>query len=76
MKHLIPALMLVAAATTTASAQDKGAARTACLADFQKYCASVSPGGGRVKKCLADNLEKLTPDCRSVVSAAPSGKVK
>jgi hypothetical protein len=72
MKRFIPTLALIAMATT-ASAQDMGAARKACMADFQKYCTGVSPGGGRIRKCLTDNLDKLTPDCRSAVAASSAG---
>ena len=51
-----------------AEAQDLSAAREACMADYSKHCASVRPGGGRVKKCLTDNLDKLTPDCKAAVT--------
>lgn len=53
-------------------AQDKSAARKACLPDYQKFCSGITVGGGRVKKCLNDNLDKLTPDCRAAVLAHTS----
>ncbi len=31
------------------------------MPDYRKYCAGVLPSGGRVKKCLADYLDKLAP---------------
>lgn len=52
-----------------AAAQDKSAARKACAGDYQKYCAGVAIGGGRIKKCLTEHLNELTPDCRSAVIA-------
>jgi hypothetical protein len=54
---------------TSASAQDPKAAREACTPDYRKYCAGVMPGGGRVKKCLTENLDKLAPECRAAVVA-------
>ena len=51
----------------SASAQDLKAAREACTPDYKKYCAGVMPGGGRVKKCLTDNLDKLAPACKAAV---------
>jgi hypothetical protein len=56
-------------ATVPAFAQDKGAARKACAADYQKYCANVALGDGRVKKCLSEHLDVLAPDCRVAVLA-------
>ena len=43
------------------------AEREACQADFEKYCPGVQPGGGRVIECLAEHLDKLTPQCQAVV---------
>ncbi|MBZ9601217.1 cysteine rich repeat-containing protein [Phyllobacterium sp. KW56] len=45
------------------------AERAACMADFQKYCPGVMPGGGRVIECLAKQLDKLTPECKKVVQS-------
>ena len=45
------------------------AERAACQADFEKLCAGVEPGGGRVVECLAKQLDKLTPQCKAVVEA-------
>ena len=54
---------------TVAEAQDLTGARQACMADYSKHCANVRPGGGRVKKCLTENLDKLTADCKAAVIA-------
>jgi hypothetical protein len=45
------------------------AEREACQADFEKYCSGVEPGGGRVVECLAEHLDRLTPQCQAVVKA-------
>jgi cysteine rich repeat protein len=54
-----------------ALAQDMTAAqRDACMGDYQKYCKSVTPGGGRIIACLAKVSDKLTPACKKVLQAA------
>ncbi|AVT83314.1 hypothetical protein RPYSC3_44540 [Rhodopseudomonas palustris] len=53
-----------------ASAQDRGAAREACKADYQKLCNGVSPGGGRIKKCLNDNFSALSDPCKQALGGA------
>lgn len=51
-----------------ASAQT-AAEREACMPDYQKYCAGVAPGGGRIFECLAKQLDKLSPQCKKIVEA-------
>ena len=62
------ALLCIAQA---ASAQELTAEqRSACMGDFEKYCKSVTPGGGRIIACLAKQSDKLTPACKKVLTAA------
>jgi hypothetical protein len=42
--------------------------RAACKADYEKYCASTTPGGGRIIACL--DKQQLSASCRKVVDAA------
>lgn len=52
------------------SAQDaRGEARQACKADYSRLCSGISPGGGRVRKCLNDNFDGLSEACKRIVSA-------
>ena len=44
--------------------------RDACKDDYEKYCKSVVPGGGRIIACLAKESDKLTPACKKVLEAA------
>jgi len=44
--------------------------RVACMGDYQKYCKSVMPGGGRIIACLAKESDKLAPACKKVLEAA------
>jgi len=52
------------------SAQDmRSEARQACKADYSRLCSGISPGGGRVRKCLNDNFDVLSDACKRIVSA-------
>jgi hypothetical protein len=44
--------------------------RDACMGDYEKYCKSVMPGGGRIIACLAKESDKLAPACKKVLEAA------
>jgi hypothetical protein len=44
--------------------------RNACMGDYEKYCKSVTPGGGRIIACLAKESDRLTPACKKVLEAA------
>ncbi len=62
------ALMFSVGAMQAARADDREAAKKACMDDYKKYCTGIFPGGGRVKKCLSDNLSRLEPACRDNVA--------
>lgn len=36
-----------------------------CAKDREKLCANVEKGEGRVMKCLKDNADKLSPECKA-----------
>jgi hypothetical protein len=44
--------------------------RIACAADFRRLCPGIAPGGGRVKACFAENIDKLSPPCRAAYLAS------
>jgi hypothetical protein len=63
--------VLVAAAgfSSAAFAQTlTSAQRTACKADYEKYCAGTTPGGGRIIACL--DKQPISAACRKAVDAA------
>ena len=37
----------------------------ACSGDVEKLCKGVEPGEGRIPKCLWQNREKLSPECKA-----------
>lgn len=51
------------------------AQRDACMGDYEKYCKSVMPGGGRIIACLEKENDKLTSACKKVL-AQEEGKKK
>jgi hypothetical protein len=67
--HLLAVtIVLVGVLLAQAAAQDRTSLlRTACLADYQRLCSSVTPGGGRIKQCMLDHTNELSSDCRSVL---------
>jgi len=61
---------LALSALTPALAQEITAAeRTACQADYEKYCKGTFPGGGRIIRCLESHYDKLGDACKKVVDA-------
>ncbi len=41
--------------------------RAACQADYDKYCKSTTPGGGRIIACL--NKNPISEGCKKVLAA-------
>jgi hypothetical protein len=68
----LPALLILAASVSGAAAETtaREALREACSADFKTFCATVTPGGGRILRCLQDNRDKLSEACRAALAAA------
>jgi hypothetical protein len=69
MRRFLLATIALAVTCSAASAQDKRAAREACLGDYKQFCQGVQPGQGRIIQCLQGHLEQLQPACRSVVES-------
>jgi hypothetical protein len=71
MTRLFTTIAVFAAGISTATfAQNLTAAqRTACKGDYEKYCSSVTPGGGRIIACLNKQRDTLSDACRKVLDA-------
>jgi hypothetical protein len=48
--------------------------RNACMGDYEKFCKSVTPGGGRIIACLVKQSDKLAPACTKVLEAAEKNR--
>ena len=35
-----------------------------CVKDAKQFCAGVKPGGGRIRACLMNNIDRLSRPCR------------
>jgi hypothetical protein len=71
---VIAVAMLMAGAAVAQDHPGGGALRDACKADVQQYCANVEHGGGRIMKCLNDNEDKLSQQCKDARAAARARK--
>lgn len=68
-KTLTRTIGLIASAAVlavAAPAVDAKGPMSICKADLEKLCASAGKGNARLK-CLQDNADKLSPDCKASV---------
>jgi hypothetical protein len=60
-----------ASASFSVAAQQRDAMK-ACEADVKTYCAGVERGDGRIAKCLKDNQDKVSAECKTQMEAMAS----
>jgi hypothetical protein len=60
-----------ACASFTAAAQQREAMK-ACEADVKALCAGVERGERRIAKCLRDNQDKVSAECKTQLQAMGS----
>ncbi len=72
-KYAVPLLATLSLfAVASAQAQPAGGGgglREACLADFQKFCASVPGGGGARMQCMKQHASELSDTCKAAFLA-------
>ncbi|HTH95991.1 MAG TPA: cysteine rich repeat-containing protein [Stellaceae bacterium] len=61
---------MMAGTSDTAMAQQGGALRQACAADYRSLCSGTKPGGGRILACFKTNADKLSPGCKQALASA------
>ena len=48
-------------------------AKNPCAGDVAKYCKDVTPGGGRLVRCLKQHEAELSPECKAGQEHARAG---
>ena len=43
--------------------------RGACKADYDKFCAGIAPGGGRIVACLNGKRDQLSDACKAALDS-------
>lgn len=71
---LVIGMALLAGHTPAGAQAGDASVREACRADYQRFCANVAVGGGRVRQCMMDNVDKLTPQCRDALASRKAHK--
>ncbi|WP_298878018.1 cysteine rich repeat-containing protein [uncultured Bradyrhizobium sp.] len=61
-------LAFVVAFSGAASAQSADP-RGACKADYDKFCAGIAPGGGKIIACLNGKRDQLTSTCKAALDS-------
>ena len=61
-------LALVVAFSGAASAQSVDP-RGACKADYDKFCAGIAPGGGKIIACLNAKRDQLSATCKAALDS-------
>ena len=70
LRAILTAAALLCASQLAVAQELTAGQRDACIGDYEKYCKSVVPGGGRIIACLAKESDRLAPACKKVLEAA------
>lgn len=70
MLRIVLTAAMLCGSTAVYAQELTSAQRNACMGDYEKYCKSVEPGGGRIIACLAKQSDKLAPACKKVLADA------
>ena len=69
MSKLSFAAIVVAVAFSGLASAQSSDPRGACKADYDKFCAGIAPGGGRVVACLNDKRDQLSATCKAALDS-------
>lgn len=67
MSKLNFAAIIVAVAFSGLASAQSSDPRGACKADYDKFCAGIAPGGGRIVACLDEKRDQLSATCKSAL---------
>ena len=67
--HFAMLAVLVGFSTAALAQAPTAEQRTACKADYEKYCAGTTPGGGRIIACLNKQRDQLSEACKKALDA-------
>lgn len=70
MRHVMLIAALLCVSGSVYSQDLTAEQRSACMGDYEKFGKGVAPGGGRIIACLSKSSDKLTPECKKVLTAA------
>lgn len=66
---LKPALLVAALVFTPVVADaQSGPLHGACMNDVKQLCASVQPGGGRIRDCMKEHRAQLSTECKVAIA--------
>ena len=68
MLRTIPFIVLIAGLSLPVLANAGDEAGQACGADYQKFCAEVQPGEGRIGRCLMQHKQELSGSCQQFLA--------
>ncbi|WP_440639942.1 cysteine rich repeat-containing protein [Bradyrhizobium sp. PUT101] len=69
MSKLSFAAIVVAVAFSGLASAQSSDPRGACKADYDKFCAGIAPGGGRVVACLNGKRDQLSDTCKTALDS-------
>ncbi|MGY8662663.1 cysteine rich repeat-containing protein [Bradyrhizobium sp. UFLA05-109] len=69
MSKLKFAAIVVAVAFSGAASAQSSDPRGACKADYDKFCAGIAPGGGKIIACLNAKRDQLSAACKTALDS-------
>jgi len=64
--------MMVASLAAETAAPERP--RTACAADYKRFCSAVKLGEGRIAQCLQSHAGELSDQCKASLKAAEAAR--
>ncbi|WP_342730586.1 cysteine rich repeat-containing protein [Bradyrhizobium sp. B117] len=69
MSKLSFAAIVVAVAFSGVASAQSSDPRGACKADYDKFCAGIAPGGGKIIACLEAKRGQLSATCKAALDS-------